>query len=348
MNQVILGDSLEVLKQLEDNSVDLICVDPPYYKVKKDWWDRQWDKPEGFLTWLDGLAEQWERILKPNGSLYCFASPQMSARVEVNLLKRFNVLNRITWQKPPYSTKAEMNKKENSRCFFPASESIIFCEHYGSDCIVKGASGYKNECDKLRGSLFEPLINYFESERKRGNIDKCEINRSLGFSPTPGGMASRHYFSRSQWWLPTEEHYGKLQNSFVGFFEREYAELKNEYETIQEQYEELRLEYEELRRPFSITAEVPYTDVWTFKTVNSYPGKHPCEKPPDLLEHIILSSSRPGAVVLDCFCGSGNTLVAAKKHDRNFIGIDIDPEWVSKSNEKLAALDKKVETPTSK
>ena len=40
------------------------------------------------------------------------------------------------------------------------------------------------------------------------------------------------------------------------------------------------------------------------------------------------ASSRPGDIVLDCFCGSGNTLLAAKQHGRHFIGMDIDPHWV--------------------
>ena len=45
------------------------------------------------------MAEQWQRVLRPNGSLYTFASPQMGARVEVLLRERFNVLNNITWRK---------------------------------------------------------------------------------------------------------------------------------------------------------------------------------------------------------------------------------------------------------
>jgi len=42
-----------------------------------------------------------------------------------------------------------------------------------------------------------------------------------------------------------------------------------------------------------------YTDVWTHKPVQSYPGKHLCEKPADMLEQIINASSRPGDVVAD-------------------------------------------------
>lgn len=87
------------MKALPDNSVDLICTDPPYFAVKTDeWWDKQWDKPTEFLKWIDSLAEQWQRILKPNGSLYCFASPRMAARVEVTLGDRFKRIEQQTGQ----------------------------------------------------------------------------------------------------------------------------------------------------------------------------------------------------------------------------------------------------------
>ena len=94
-----LGDCLDVLRTMPDNSVDAVVMDPPYYQVKDVDWDRQWDDPAAFLAWLDQVAEQWQRVLKPNGSLYCFASPQMAARVEVMLGQRFQVLNNIRWTK---------------------------------------------------------------------------------------------------------------------------------------------------------------------------------------------------------------------------------------------------------
>jgi adenine-specific DNA-methyltransferase len=113
------GDCLELMRALPDNSVDLIATDPPYFKVKGEAWDNQWSTPAQFLAWMDLLAEQWQRILKPNGSLYVFAWPKMAARVEILLEERFNVLQRLTWQKPPYSTKAEMFRKGDLRSFFP-------------------------------------------------------------------------------------------------------------------------------------------------------------------------------------------------------------------------------------
>lgn len=51
-------------------------------------------------------------------------------------------------------------------------------------------------------------------------------------------------------------------------------------------------------------------------------GKHPTQKPEDLLNRIILSSSNEGNIVLDPFCGSATAGVCALRHGRRFIGID--------------------------
>jgi len=102
---------------------------------------------------------------------------------------------------------------------------------------------------------------------------------------------------------------------------------------IENQYEDLRAEYEDLRRPFTVTAQDQYTDAWEFPTVKAYPGKHPCEKPPEMWEHIIKVSSREGDVVGDFFCGSGGSLEMAHKMGRRYIGCDLLPKWAKRANE---------------
>ena len=334
--QVIEGDALAVMASMPDNSVDLIATDPPYFKVKGEWWDRQWDNPAAFIDWMGQLAEQWARILKPNGSLYVFASPKMAARVEVKIGERFNVLNHAVWVKDDNGGRrheAQLIDKGLARSWFPDNERVIFAEHYGADNIAKGEAGYAAKCDEVRGFVFEPLLAYLDGERQRAGVSKEDINEALGFRRL-GGMAGRHYFSQSQWQLPTAEHYQKMREAMANLNHGgEY--LRRDYEDLRRDYEDLRRDYEDLRRPFQVTADVPYTDVWTFKTVTAYPGKHPCEKPLPLMEHIVKASSRPGAVVLDCFCGSGSTGVAARRLGRDFIGIEIDAKWAARARERI-------------
>ena len=123
--KIIHGDCLKVLPTIPSASVDLILTDPPYYRVKNIDWDRQWTTSSAFLEWIGKIADEWARVLKPNGSLYCFASSKMHGRVELELAQRFNVLNSITWQKP--SGGHCRAHKEGLRSYFAASERILFC-----------------------------------------------------------------------------------------------------------------------------------------------------------------------------------------------------------------------------
>ena len=305
------GDCLDILPRLPDNSVDLILTDPPYFKVKGDAWDNQWNTTDDFLAWLDRVLVEFARILKANGSLYLFASPQMGARVECLIARRFEILNSIVWRKPPFSTKAEMFEKEAMRAYFPASERIIFAEHFGADNAAKGEAGYDRKCDELRGFVFEPVRKYLDDERARCGASKKDIEAATGTQ-----MCS-HWFTQSQWALPTAEHYATLQ----ALFNRSGGDF------LRKEYDELRKEYDELRRPFFVSAKVPYTDVWDFETVGNYPGKHVCEKPAAMLRHMISASSKPGAIVLDAFGGSGSTADAARSLGRRCISIELAESW---------------------
>jgi len=78
-------DALDVLRALPDNSVDLVLTDPPFYRVKGEAWDRQWDRPEAFVAWIGQLCEQWQRVLRPNGSLYVFAGSGATGEAALTL-----------------------------------------------------------------------------------------------------------------------------------------------------------------------------------------------------------------------------------------------------------------------
>jgi len=74
-----------------------------------------------------------------------------------------------------------------------------------------------------------------------------------------------------------------------------------------------------------------YGDIWEFGQENKNP--HPAPFPVALIERIISSTDAP--IVLDPFMGSGTTALAAKNLGRDFIGIDISPEYCIMSSERL-------------
>ena len=78
---------------------------------------------------------------------------------------------------------------------------------------------------------------------------------------------------------------------------------------------------------------VPVQDIWLdfldANNQNTLITGYPTEKNIDMLKRIIEASSRPGDIVLDCFAGSGTTLVAAEELGRQWIGADIGDEAIS-------------------
>lgn len=66
---------------------------------------------------------------------------------------------------------------------------------------------------------------------------------------------------------------------------------------------------------------------------------HPTQKPIGLMIAILRDWTNPGDLILDPFCGSGTTCVAAKMLGRNFIGIDISPEYCEIARARLKAVD---------
>ena len=83
---------------------------------------------------------------------------------------------------------------------------------------------------------------------------------------------------------------------------------------------------------------VPLTDVWDIPYLNPKAAErmgYPTQKPILLLERIIQLVTDEGDTVLDPFCGSGTTLVAAKLLNRKYIGIDISEEAIDLTRKRL-------------
>lgn len=66
--------------------------------------------------------------------------------------------------------------------------------------------------------------------------------------------------------------------------------------------------------------------------------KHPTIKPLKIIKNLIINSSKEEDIVLDCFSGSGTTCVAAKELNRQYIGIEVDPEYHKISVDRLNGI----------
>lgn len=83
-------------------------------------------------------------------------------------------------------------------------------------------------------------------------------------------------------------------------------------------------------------------DVWSVSRLHRQHAErvaHPTQKPLEIVERMVLSSCPPGGLVLDPFMGSGTTAVACARHQRRFIGYEINPEYCALARRRLAELE---------
>lgn len=317
------ADSLHFIKSIPDGSIDLICTDPPYYRVKENAWDRQWSSDGEYLAWLETMVAEFRRILKPTGSLYMFCGHRLAADTEIMVRRHLNVLNHIIWAKP--SGPWGRNNKEALRQYFPSTERVIFADHHGEKSSAPGGAGYGSKVEQLKRDVFAPLISYFADARAELNVSAREIHAATGTQ-----MCS-HWFSGSQWQLPKPDQYSQLQALFSDKAEGTgHAGLPMPYDELSARYTELTAELnarhdsEAARRTFTVTKAVPYLDVWKYPVVQYYPGKHECEKPAEMMADIINASSNPGDVLADFFMGSGSFVKQALRLGRSVLGVELD------------------------
>lgn len=85
--------------------------------------------------------------------------------------------------------------------------------------------------------------------------------------------------------------------------------------------------------------------VWSINTPKPQEkiyGKHPTQKPLDLLRRVVLSSTKEGDLILDPFTGSSTTGLAAYMYNRKFLGIDISKEYLDLSIKRYNDLDTQI------
>lgn len=320
---IVHGDSLALLKTIPDDSIDLVLTDPPYHSTKKQniYGDADFSDDSAFIDWISEYVEEWYRVLKPNGSLYLFCSSDMAPYLYVAMSKRMNMHGTITWTKPNepgYDGWKQKMKKTALRRWYPHSERIIFCSPAFDGNLKRSPFGmFLRACRKLcelTSNQLTELTGAYGRVNNGGAVSNWETGRNI----------------------PSREQYRKICGAFLDTGNLAHMPA-----------------YEDVIRAFSIDPAKPFTDVWDFMNVRQYRGKHPAEKPLDMLRHMIETSTYPGDVVLDCFSGSGSTNVAAMETGRRSVGIEIEEKWVDYSAHRikqmiskgLSVVDREVDKP---
>jgi len=324
-NSIVVGDCLDVMAKMPDGCCDLIFADPPYNMGKADW-----DKGHDWHGWVAEAV----RVLKFNGAMWVI---HRDARELAKISEYIEVqggpplVNWITWD---LYNGAEENRgyldgftlPDALRSFQQMAEYLIYHTMTATDANQYSVDGK---------FIFEPLRAYLAGEWERAGLTAEDARLAVGCAA--GSGLPSHWFSRSQWMLPTEEKYHQLQ-AYANHrgsrnLVRKYSDLHEEYEYLRREYEYLRREYEDLRPTFNNPGRV--SSVWQGPPAAK--NGHETPKPEWLLERIISTTSNEGDLIFDPFMGSGTTAVAADRLGRRWFGCDTNPAYVKMALERIEA-----------
>lgn len=305
LNRITCGDCEEILKKIDDNSVDLVLTSPPYANLRKyqinDNEELAKLAPDRYVDWFLPKAKEIYRVLKSNGSfvlnindktvdnfqhLYVFELVlKLCNEVGFHLVRDYIWFNPAT---PPnaFSTgKYGRTKKSHEYCFW----------------FAKGDEWTFN-MDDIRRPYCDAMKIYLNGQGKG--------NRQHNTRP------STYSFDCEKTWINK----GGADPGSVLHVEDIYSDINE----IVDCY---------LQEPGDVLPISNTGSKHSFKKLYKNGIKHPARFPEKLAEFFIRAGSNVGEIVLDPFMGSGTTAVVAEKLGRNWMGMELSDKYV-----KLAKL----------
>ena len=344
--QITHGRCQEILATYPDNHFSAVITDPPYgLKFMGKAWDAQVPDVE---TWQAVL-----RVLKPGGHLLCFAGTRTQHRMAVNIEDAgFEIRDMIAWvygsgfpkshniskaidkmAGQPQSTryvpnnlntthgkgwgggKTDTQTKPNTAgakqwdgwgtALKPALEPITvarkpFASTVAANVVEHGTGGLNIDAARIPGNVPKPGGRWPANLIHDGHDEVMELFPDLGRAGVAGKNSGKNsWFGNGPGFLDSAQTYADAGSAARFFY---CAKVAKKERTANGQVE----------------------------------NKHPTVKPIALMRYLIKLVTPPGGVIVDPFCGSGSTLLAAVAEGVNSIGIDADESSVTIARERLA------------
>ena len=310
MIKLIQGDCLQEMQNIESYSIDFILTDLPYGTTACSWDE---------IIPFEPMWQEFYRILRPNGFIALTASQPFTTKLIASNIDNFS--HQWIWQKEQGSNPLLANKMPMKNF----EDVLLFGNEHKHDFtfrspLRKYAKQLFQHLDKKKKEIFADM----------GNQSVCHFMRT----------------ESTQFSLCTEKCYNSLIELYninkLDFF-IEYGNLKTENTEWLESFP--RVYNPQMTEGKKYTSGSGFIEHLGFEkkggTVSSqrYPtsiiefatdkrnNQHPTQKPTALLEYLIKTYTNEGMTVFDATMGSGSTGVACKNTDRNFIGIEKDPQY---------------------
>ncbi|OBQ04071.1 site-specific DNA-methyltransferase [Anabaena sp. AL09] len=328
-NKIILGDNLSVLKQIENDTFDLIITSPPYFQQRNygngDLGIGNETTESEYLKNI--LTVFWEcvRVLKKTGVIVFNLGDKyidgglslIPYKFAIQAIQNQNIflINQITWSKlnpTPRQDKRKLIQATEPFFIFAKSKDYYFnLDNYLQHLDSFNKSVKSKPSDKLGKKYVELIKNSDLSEEQKNNAIKA-LNQAIlavhngeieGFRMKIHGIHKLAYGGQD----------GGRNN-----------QIKNNGFTI------IRILGNTIKKDI-IESPVEITK-------NNH---HPAVYPLYIIQELIKLLTQEDDFVLDPFCGSGTTCIAARNLNRNYLGIEINPDYVNLANNRIEQPDSK-------
>jgi DNA modification methylase len=318
-NNIILGDSLAILKELDSETVDLTITSPPYFQ-QRDYGNLGLGNETTADAYLDNILAiffECVRVTKPTGTIVFNLGDKYINGALTLLPYKFAIkaietnqvflINQITW------SKLNPTPRQDKRKLIPATEPFF---------IFAKAKNYYFDLD-----------NYLKHLQNKINRNK------------PTEKLGRQYFeliAKSDLTNQQKENAKKalqeaillVQNKEIDSFRMKIKGMHKEAYGGMEGGRNNQIRYNGFTI-IKILGNKLKTDLIESPVEMTKNNAHPAVYPLYIVQELIKLLSQEDDLVLDPFCGSGTTCLAAKNLHRNYLGIEINPEYVNLANDRL-------------
>ncbi|MBF0376871.1 MAG: site-specific DNA-methyltransferase [Desulfamplus sp.] len=322
-NKIILGDCLSILKTIENNTFDLVITSPPYFQ-QRDYGNGNLGignekTEEEYLENLINIFRECVRVTNSDGVIV-FNIGDKYINGALSLIpykfairaiedKKSFLVNQLTWSKlnpTPRQDQRKLIQSTEPFFIFAKSKDYYFdLNNYLKHLDHINKNIRNSPSDKLGKKYFE-LINTSDlSEEQKSNARKS-LNEAI-LSVHKGEIESFRMKINGIHKLAYGGQDGGRNN-----------QIKNNGFTVIK-ISGNKMKKDIIESPVEITRD----------------NNHPAVYPIYIIQELIKLLSKEDYFILDPFCGSGTTCIAANNLKRNYLGIEINPEYVELANERI-------------
>jgi len=341
------GSNLDILPTLPDNSVDAIVTDPPY---ELGFMGKSWDS-----TGIAYNVEMWKecmRVLKPGGHLVAFSGSRTYHRMAVAIEDAgFQIRDQIMWvygsgfpKSHNISKALDKNDAPEAKhwngwgsALKPAHEPICLARKpldgtIAQNALKWGVGGINIDACRVsaKGEDFsdvkdrKDMTGKLTTHHEGGNLEALEKLKTLGRFPAnfihDGSQEVLDLFPDAKG-MATQKS-GKGIKVYTG---NSLFHSKTEFPDVREGYNDS-----------GSASRFFYCPKANKKDRGE--NTHPTVKPNELMRYLCRLVTPPNGIVLDPFNGSGSTGKAAVSEGFEYIGIELDPEYIKISEARINSV----------